>query len=702
MAYYCEKQHDVSDCAAACLVTIARHYGHYIRVAQARDLAETDLNGTNIQGIIRAASKIGLEAEGLRCNKEALFSYLKYPCIAHVYVNDELYHFVVIYKATKKYIWIGDPARGVMKVKPEVFCGETDEKVNGIKYKWTGVIVTFEKGENFQKNKSTTKDFFIELVKKEKKLLFLSVLLTALCSAIGLGGSFYYKILLDTILPSNQKSLLTFASIGILLAYLLQFIMNLIEARFILRMGKNLQQHLVNTYMEKVLGLPLHFFERRKAGDLVNRFRDADNVKDAVSSVVITIIIDGILAVIGVILLLKINIFMFLWALVVSGGYVFLAYIYNDKFERYNAMFMEYGSTLSSGLIETFNGIETIKAYNMEGVRRKNAFDNTEKLLDCGLRYGKEVNLQSTIKAFFGFVCTGVVLWIGGMSVMDGKLTLGDLILYNSLFVYFTDSIQGIISLQPDIQTAVVAANRILEIIEMEEESKNRDLECEPIGDIEFKNVSFCYRENTPIITDVSLKIKQGEKIAVIGENGSGKSTLFKLLIGYYDASDGDIFIGGQDVSKMNLTLLRSKIGYVNQETFFFAEKVSKNLQYGSENVSEERMVEICKMVKAHEFIEGLPFGYDTILHENGSNLSTGQRQRLALARALIKNPNILILDEFTSNIDVETEEEIKKLLYTEFKDLTIIFITHKVKTFADCDRVYRMDHGKIFELERE
>lgn len=702
MAYYCEKQHDVSDCAAACLVSIAHYHGYYIRVARARELAGTDLNGTNIEGIIRAAGEIGLKADGIRCNQAALYSQISYPCIAHVIVNEQLYHYVVLYKVTRKYIWIGDPARGVIKVKPEVFFGETKKQVNGVRYQWTGIVVRFQKAEKFLPNKSTTKAFFWQLIKREKQLLIQAMLVSAFYSILGLSGSIYYKILLDTILPSHKKTILSLVSAGILLAYGLQFGLNLIRTHFMLQVGKKLECSIVNTYMEKVLGLPLHFFERRRAGDLVNRLRDADNVKEAVSSVIITIVIDSVLACTGLVLLAKANSRLFLWALVMIGGYVALVWLFRDRFERYNSMWMEYSSTLSSGLIETFNGIETVKAYNMEQQMKKNTSKNMNKLLNCIFHYGQAINLQAAMQEFFGLVCTSVVLWIGGMNVIDGTMTVGELVLYNSLFLYFSNSIRNILNMQPKMQTAVVAANRILEIIEMEYTNtvqKAVQMKADA-GDIVFNHVSFGYRMDSENIRDVSLRIKQGEKIAVIGENGSGKSTLFKLLLGFYPVNDGEISIGGVPIEQLGVKQLRSRIGYVNQETFFFSEKISNNLR-GTSDVSDERIIQICKLVKAHDFIVSQPFGYDTILQESGSNLSSGQRQRLALARALLRNPDILILDEFTSNIDSKTEQDIKHVLYTNFKEVTIVFITHKIQAFSDCDRVYRMENGRIEEVKK-
>lgn len=708
MKYFCEIQHDISDCAAACLVSIARYYGCHVRIAKVRELAGTDLNGTNINGILRAADYLGFEGNAVKCNKAALFSKVMLPCIAHVVVNNSLYHYVVIYKVTKRYILLADPGRGIVKVKPEVFCGEQEETLNGLSYRWSGVLVLLTKKESFEKKKSTTGRFFLTIARKEKGLLIKILLASILFTLLGLCGAIYYKVVIDNILPAQQKKMLTFLTIGVITTYAAKFVLSLLRSKSILHLSKKLDRVMFAEYMEHVLGLPLSFFERRKAGELVSRFNDADKVKEAISSVMVTVLIDGILVLIGLFLLVHYQFSMFLWAVFIIGVYVALVYFFNGTFERYNIMQMEYSSDLSSELVDTFKGIQTVKAYNMEEEMKTGTKKRSDKLLDCLFGYGNVINLQSAMEEFAGLVCGIVILWIGGMNVIDNKMTIGQLMLYYSLFTYFLDPIKRIVTMQPKMQTAVVAANRLVEIFEIEKEARNSSSTTEKEADvlhnldlrggIQFEHVTFGYRFDMVNIEDVSMQIQQGEKIAVIGENGSGKSTLFKLLLGLYPVNSGKIYIGGRNIEDISLTQLRERIGYVNQETFFFSDSIRNNLTYGLSGVTEEQVEETCKQVKIHDFIMELPFGYDTVLQENASNLSSGQRQRLALARAFLKNPDILILDEFTSNIDSAAEEEIAQLLNTCFKDRTIIFITHKIKSFSYCDRIYKMEKGKIVE----
>lgn len=703
MRYFCEKQHDEADCAAACMVTIGHYYGYHINVAQVREWADTDLNGTNLNGLIRAAEYMGFHGKAVRCNQEALQYGVSYPCIAHMIINQALHHYVVIYKVTKKYIIIADPARGIVKLKMEDFCGNTERTIHGVRYQWTGILLLLTKKEEFKKKKSTLLKFFLSIIKREKALLLKIVLLAMIYTILGICGSFYYKVLIDSIIPSKMKEKLTLLTLGIVAVYLLKFGFGLLRTRAITKLSQHLDNSLFQQYIEHVLELPLVFFERRKVGELVARFRDADKIKNVISTVVITGVIDCVLVCIALILLLRVNIVMFIWAIIITFLFFILVNVFNERFEHYNTIFMEYNSNLSAGLFEAFSGIQTVKAYQLETTLKERTNEVSNKLLNTMSHFSNSVNLQYSLEEFIS-LCSGIViLWIGAINVIDGSMSVGQLMLYYSLFTYFLEPIKNMVNVQPQMQTAIVAANRFLEIMEIKKEpsfekAKKQEAVKFHNGTITFENVRFGYKEEKVLIQSLNLSIRKGEKIAVIGANGSGKSTLFKLLMRFYPIQNGKITIHGTDIQQIPREQLRRYIGYMNQETFFFSESIRKNLEWGTDGVSDEKLFQICKLVKAHDFIMDLPFGYDTVLQENGSNLSSGQKQRLALARLLLKEPDILILDEFTSNIDSETEEELMNLFFSHCKEKTIIFITHKIQAIAQCDKIVVMEEGSIVE----
>ena len=290
----------------------------------------------------------------------------------------------------------------------------------------------------------------------------------------------------------------------------------------------------------------------------------------------------------------------------------------------------------------------------------------------------------------------------GGLSVIKGEMTIGGLITFNSLLAYFLDPVKNLINLQPQMQTAVVAADRLGEILDLDPEKLEGESKkmCPDslAGDIEMKNIKFRYGTRRLVIDDVSLNIKQGQRVAFVGESGSGKTTLSKLLLNLYSAEEGEILINENNIKDIQIERLRDKIAYIPQETFLFSGTIYENLTLGLDEVTMDEVIEATKMAHAHDFINELPLRYETMLEENGSNLSGGQRQRLAIARAMLKKPDILILDEATSNLDAITERALDKTINEFAKDMTTIFIAHRLSTIKNCDVIYVMEKGKIIE----
>lgn len=281
-------------------------------------------------------------------------------------------------------------------------------------------------------------------------------------------------------------------------------------------------------------------------------------------------------------------------------------------------------------------------------------------------------------------------------------MTIGTLITFNSLLVYFLDPIKNLINLQPEIQTAVVAADRLGEILDLEAEKTEKEShKLSPVslaGDIEIKNVNFRYGTRKLVLEDVSLSIKKGQKVAFVGESGSGKTTLSKLLLHLYTAESGNILINGSNIEDIQLETLREKISYISQETFLFSGTIFENLTLGIDMATMDDIIEASKQAMAHEFINELPLRYETRLEENGANLSGGQRQRLAIARAMLKKPDILILDEATSNLDSITERALDQTINQFSKEMTTIFIAHRLSTIKNCDQIFVLEKGKIIE----
>lgn len=704
MKYYCIKQHDITDCGAACLATICKQNGYGIGITKIREVAGTDKQGTNAYGVIKAAEELGFSAKGVKGNKEAFFSEFPLPCIAHVIVDGNLLHYVVIHKITKRQVIIADPGVGIVKLTPEEFFGEVHDEGKPPKYQWSGILILLVKNETFTKGNETKGLFgrFFHLLLPQKKLLLHIFIASLVYTILGILGAFYFKELIDSVLPDGLRKTLMTLSIGVILLNVFKVVLSAIRSHLLLYLSQKLDIALLLGYYRHVLELPMNFFGTRRVGEIISRFNDAGNVRDAISGATLTIMIDTIMSVAGAVILCIQNVKLFVIAVIIVVLYVIIVLTFNKWYEKLNRKQMEDNSQLTSYMVESLNGIQTVKAYNAERKVKLETEIKFVKLLKSIFKLSWVSNMQSSLKIFVELVGGVIILWVGGVSVINGEMTIGALITFNSLLVYFLDPVKNLINLQPQMQTAVVAADRLGEILDLEaEKTEKESRKMAPLtlaGDIQIRNLDFRYGTRRQVLSDINLTIKKGEKVAFVGESGSGKTTLSKLLLHLYSPEKGEILINGNNIEDIRLECLRERIAYIPQETFLFSGSIYDNLVLGMDDVDMDNVVEAAKLAQAHDFINELPLRYETRLEENGANLSGGQRQRLAIARAMLKKPDILILDEATSNLDSITERALDKTINEFSKEMTTIFIAHRLSTIKDCDRIFVMDKGKIIE----
>lgn len=705
MKYYCIKQHDMTDCGAACLATIAKQNGYKLSISRIREIAGTDKQGTNAYGVIKAAEELGFSAKGVKGDKNAFFSEFPLPCIAHVVVDGALLHYVVIHKITKKQVIIADPSIGVVKLTPEEFFGETRKDEKPPKYQWSGVLILLIKNDTFHKGKETKGLFerFLYLLIPQKKLLLHIFAASLLYTVLGILGAFYFQALLDVILPDGLSRTLFTLSIGVILLNIFKILLNAFRSHLLLYLSQKLDIALLLGYYRHILTLPMNFFGTRKVGEIISRFNDASKVRDAVSGAVLTIMIDTLMAIGGAIILYIQNPKMFGISFLMVILYAIIVLAFNKKYKILNEQSMENNAQLTSYLVESLNGIQTIKVYNAECKANLETETKFVRLLKSIFHLSWIGNLQTSLKTTVELIGGIVILWVGAICVIHGEITIGQLITFNSLLVYFLDPVKNLINLQPQMQTAVVAAERLGEILDLDAE-KDSDLEHKKMnpknlsGDIVFKNVKFRYGTRRLVLEDINLTIRQGQKVAFVGESGSGKTTLSKLLLYLYQPEEGHILIQGNNIEDIQIETLRDKIAYIPQETFLFSGTIMENLTLGKDDVNMEDVIEASKQAQAHDFINDLPMRYETKLEENGMNLSGGQRQRLAIARAMLKKPDILILDEATSNLDAITERALDRTIHKYCQNMTTIFIAHRLSTIKDCDCIFVLEKGRIIE----
>lgn len=690
--YHCVKQHDITDCGAACIATIARQHGLKISITRIREVAGTDKKGTNAFGVIQAAKELGFSAKGVRGEPEHLTSQLPLPCIAHV-IKDNLLHYVVIHEISDKEIIIADPAEGIVKYIPHNF------------YEiWSGVLILMVPSEKFEKGDETTGLFprFMRLITPHKKLLVEIFLASVLYTLMGLAGAFYFKYLIDTILLDGLTKTLHIISTGMIILTLFKVLLNAFRSHLLLYLSQKIDISLILTYYQHVLELPMSFFDSRKVGEILSRLSDASKIRSAISGATISVMIDTLMVIAGGIVLYIQSATLFWVASVVIPFYVVALWSFNKQFRKIHRKEMEQAADLQSYLVESISGIETVKAFNGETEANLETESRFIKFIKSIFKAVWMSNLQSSLQVVLTSISGIVILWVGGLQVIKGNISIGQLISFNALLAYFYDPIQQLISLQPQLQEAYVASDRLGEILDLDIEKTNERNTIKKdnlVGKFEVKELDFRYGTREQVLKNISFDIEPGETVAFVGESGSGKTTMAKLLLKYYLPEKGEILIDDYNIKDISYESLRSRIGYVPQDVFLFSGTIRENIAFGMNNVSMEEIIDAAKKAKVHYFINELPLRYETLVGERGSNLSGGQKQRIAIARAILKDPDILILDEATSNLDTRTEQAIHNTIDDVSKGITTIIIAHRLSTIRSCDKIIVLHDGEIVEM---
>lgn len=687
-------QIDMRDCGVAALASVAKHYGSHFSLAHLRELAKTSKEGTTALGIVEATKKIGFETRAIQANME-LFEMpdIPYPCIVHVNKQGKLQHYYVVYKAKKDSLIIGDPdpSVGVIKMAKADFAKE-----------WTGVAIFLAPAPTYKphKDKKNGLSSFLPIIFKQKALLTYIVLASLLVTIINIVGSYYLQGILDEYIPNQLQSTLNIVSIGLVVTYIMQQIMSFSQQYLLVVLSQRLTIDVILSYIRHIFELPMSFFATRRTGEVISRFTDANSIIDALASTILSIFLDvSILIIVGSVLILQ-NAKLFFLTLVALPIYAIIIFAFMKPFERMNHDVMQANSMVSSAIIEDINGIETIKSLTSEETRYRNIDSEFVGYLDKSFTLSKYEAIQTSLKQGAQLILNVAILWYGSHLVMTGKISVGQLITYNTLLSYFTNPMENIINLQTKLQSAKVANNRLNEVYLVSSEFDNKEVFNNKDflkGDLIFDDVSYKYGFGRDTLSHINLSITEGEKVSLVGVSGSGKTTLAKMMVNFYSPNQGNITLGGYDYKTIDKKILRQHINYLPQQSYVFSGSILENLTLGaSDNITQEDIIKACEIAEIRSDIEAMPMAYHTELSD-GAGLSGGQKQRLAIARALLTKAPVLILDEATSGLDVLTEKRVIHNLLS-LSDKTIIFVAHRLSIAEQSDRVLVLDKGKIVE----
>lgn len=679
------KQNGYKDCGPSCLLSLIRYYGGNASIEELSLLLRTDNNGTTAYNLINGAKQLGFDGYGIKYTYEEIInSSYSFPIITHVLTNN-MYHFIVIYGSNNKNtLYVMDPAIGNKKMKFEEF-----KKI----YLGTSIVLyPVKKLAKLDNVKNITKylfEYLYECKSEFVKFLFLSII-TVLLSIV---CSYYLQIVIDYILPYNSHEYLYIISYLFINIYIFNDLLTYIKNKYLIKITNNIGIRLNNETIRHLFNLPYQFFKNKSTGEVLTRVVDIKNLKSIIENTVINIAMNVILIALSMIVLFIINNKLFLISFVSLTLYYLVVKVYSHIFKKDIECFQLKDEEYNKTLTEAIEGYETNKNINMTNYVVK-------KLEKMYIVYSKKysmfkssMNNQVYLKNIVMNISYVITMYFGLKYVMLGSLSLGNFIVFNSLLSYFIEPIKDILDLEPNINYMKNIYNRINDILIMKSNPiSHTDVMVQ--GDILFNNVGYGYNSLISTFNGVSLKIKYGSKYLIYGKSGSGKSTLLKLLLKYLNDYKGDIKIGYNNLKDIDNSIIASSFTYVSQNNYINNDTIKNNIIYDRNinNYEYENMLKICNVDRVRDSKE---LRNDFMIEDNGFNISGGERQKIILARALLKKSNYIILDEALSEVGLEEEKDILNKILNYFYDKTIIYISHKKEIIDLFENIYYLERSK-------
>jgi ATP-binding cassette, subfamily C, bacteriocin exporter len=686
------RQQDITDCGAACLASVAAHFGLQMPISRIRQYASTDKKGTNILGMIEAAEKLGLSAKGVRGGKENLIQ-IPLPAIAHLEIKKVLHHFVVIYRVTGSHVEVMDPIDG----------RHHKVKINNFLEQWSGVLILLMPDDNFSagSEKIPVAGRLWFLLKPHRGILMQALIGSAVFTIIGLSTAIYVQLLVDHVLVDGNRNLLNLLSTIMIILLVIQVFIGVSKTVFTLKTGQLIDARLILGYYKHLLTLPQRFFDTMRVGEIISRINDAVKIRAFINDVAIHISVN-----IFIILFSFALMFTFYWKLglmmlSIIPVYSLIYFISNRLNRKTQRKLMEHSAELESQLVESLNSVATIKQFGLEDYANMKTETRFIQLLRTVYKSGINSVFSGNSTMFSSRMFTVGLLWTGSYFILKGAISLGELLSFYAILGYFTGPVGSLIEMNKVIQDALIAADRLFEIMDLEKEDAGNRVQIhrETVGDIRFEHIRFRYGTRITVFEDLSLVIPVGSISAFVGESGSGKTTLASILQKMYPVDGGRVMIGDINLAYADPRSLREVISVVPQKIDLFAGTVIDNIAVGVYEPDLRKITGICRDLGIIDFIESLPQGFGTYLGENGALLSGGQKQRIAIARALYRNPQVLILDEATSSLDSASEEYVKRTI-TLMRDQgkTVMLIAHRLSTVFQADRIFVLHKGSLVE----
>lgn len=635
---------------------------------------------------------LGFDAKGIRASPNSLMALPK-PAILHLATGNKSFHFVVLFRYQKRYLQIMDPADGAFHRVPH----------DDFEAKWTGAALILMPGlpsGKFPKPRSARARFW-SLIGPHRALFAQAFLGALIYTLLGFSMSIYLQKLTDHVFVNGSANLLNLLSVIMLILLALQGYITVYKDLMLVRLGQIIDLRLILGYYRHLLELPQSFFDTMRVGELLSRVSDAMKIRNFISALALNLLVSLLTLIFSFCFLLVLHWKLALIIMLVIPLYIALYAITNHLNRNTERKVIEASASLESQMVESLTSLRNIRQLGM----KETVFDAMENrfltLLSHTYLSARHAVLTANSSSLLTAFITVILLWTGSHFVLEGELTPGELLSCYAILAYFTAPVGRLINANREIQNALIAADRLFEILEMKcaPSPPSKIKKWNRKGDIVFHHVSFQYTGGARVLSDLNLTIRNSRITALTGANGCGKTTLFQLLCQIYPPGSGSIFWGSVNLRYLDTDLLRMALGVVPQETRLFHGNLIENLAPGQRCPDMDRIYSLALGLGLRDFIEKLPEGFQTCLGEEGRILSGGQRQRIALARALYHNPHLLLLDEVTTAIDCPSQEIILDFLKTlRTQGKTIVIITHQPEVLEIADDIVRLENGRVVD----
>lgn len=698
------KQLDSADCGAACLRMVAMHYGRHYTFEYLRQLSYLDRDGVSLSGISDAAEKIGLRTLGVKVGFRRLGDDIPLPCVAH-WQQD---HFVVVYKVQNGKVYVADPKVGKIQYDEQEFMNSWLSDV--VNTEPQGVLLLFETTSEFYQKEGETRQsvpaglaFFWPYLSQYRKLIVQLMLGLVIGSLIQLAFPFMMQALVDKGVQLNDINFVYLILIAQGMLFAGQMAVEFIRGWILLHIGARVNISFVSDFLIKLMRLPVSFFDSRMTGDLLQRIYDNERVERFLTSASLQTLFSIVSLVVLGFVLLHYNPVIFL--VFFAGSIVYfswIAFFLQQRRALDNQRFEQLAENQNM-LMQMVNGMQEIKLHNAQRLKRW-AWERTQaKLFKVNVKYLATNQIQRAGAAFINEGKNIVISVLAAKGVIEGEMTIGMMLAVQYIIGQMNAPLESLVQFVIQAQEARISLERMGEIQNTNDEESNEAAQVNVLpanGNLSMQGVSFRYGGpyDPWVLRNVNVVIPEGKTTAIVGPSGSGKSTLLKLLLNFYQPTEGSVRIGEVSLGSLNPKLWRNYCGVVMQDGYLFYDTIARNIALGDENVDRRRLLYAANMANIQSFVESLPSGYNTKTGNEGTGLSQGQRQRILIARAIYKDPQYLFFDEATNALDAHNERSIMQNMYQAFQQKTVVVVAHRLSTVRNADNIIVLDRGEVVE----